>query len=81
MEEDDEFFDTNSLASFASSHRRFHDCDYVSLSRNTVYHSAIDIEMERLDDTTKAGGKKVSNSKTVTYSQWKDRVYDSKLLA
>ncbi|XP_063915509.1 anoctamin-1-like isoform X2 [Zophobas morio] len=51
MDDDDEFFDTISVSS-GVSRRRFDNRDYLSLSRNTVYHSAIDLdnmELTRLD--------------------------------
>uniref|UniRef100_A0A1Y1MA25 Anoctamin n=2 Tax=Photinus pyralis TaxID=7054 RepID=A0A1Y1MA25_PHOPY len=78
MEDEDEFFDTNSLASYISvGKRRQKDNGYLSLSRNTIYHSAVDLEMESLEPTvTKDDQYKVSNNnKTVTYSEWKDRTW------
>ncbi|KAK4887282.1 hypothetical protein RN001_003553 [Aquatica leii] len=51
MDDEDEFFDTNSLASYVSSvsRKRANDNGYLSLSRNTIYHSAVDLEMENLN--------------------------------
>uniref|UniRef100_A0A6P7FJS9 Anoctamin n=1 Tax=Diabrotica virgifera virgifera TaxID=50390 RepID=A0A6P7FJS9_DIAVI len=70
MEDDDDFFDTVSVNS-AHGKRR-----YLSLSRNTVYHSLMDLdggggndlEMASLDQN-KVGPKRVVN----TYEQWKNR--------
>lgn len=59
MDDEDEFFDTSSLMSAYSTlpgyRRRSNVRDYISLSRNTVYHSAVDLSMEM----NKLGGKTV----------------------
>lgn len=85
MEDEDEFFDTSSLRSYSSvGRKKFNDKGYLSLSRNTIYHSAVDLEMEmdNLNAPSKSQQNKVSkNNKTVTYSQWKYRVYYSEFLA
>ncbi|KAF5304573.1 hypothetical protein FQA39_LY09624 [Lamprigera yunnana] len=78
MEDEDEFFDTNSLASYISVGRKKNgDRGYLSLSRNTIYHSAMDLEMESLNSTeVKQEKHKVSNeNEAVTYSQWKNRAW------
>lgn len=76
MDDDDEFYDTTSLTSSYSVgiKRKSNNKDYISLSRNTVYHSAIDLDME-LDtlDARRSPLNKVDKY-PVTYSQWKDRV-------
>jgi hypothetical protein len=78
MDDDDEFFDTVSVSS-GVSRRRFDNRDYLSLSRNTVYHSAIDLEnmeLTRLDSAEEGNSHiKVSRNRDVkTYKQWRDRV-------
>lgn len=79
MDDDDEFFDTLSINSSASR-RRFDNKDYLSLSRNTVYHSAIDLENMELTEIESDEGhsnthNKVSRNRNVkTYKQWRDRV-------
>lgn len=77
MEEDDEFYDTISLTSHSQvpiQKRRSYNKDYISLSRNTIYHSAVDLEaMEMNDIIPKRKQFKVSKVPK-TYSQWRDRV-------
>lgn len=48
MDDDDEFFDTSSLTSsyLNTIKRKSNNKDYISLSRNTIYHSAVDLDME-----------------------------------
>lgn len=84
MDEDDEFFDTRSLTSAASVNRKkFNNHNYFSISSNTLYHSVADFDMEldNLDSPAVGEGganhvNQVSaNPKTITYSQWRDRVY------
>lgn len=78
MDDDDEFYDTLSLASQYSSaaKRRYSNKDYMSLSRNTIYHSAYDIDMEmiNLDPSGNRHTKVSKNPKAVTYKEWRDRV-------
>lgn len=82
MDDDDEFHDTLSLNSQYSlaAKRRSNNKDYMSLSRNTVYHSAYDLdnmEMTNLDPSSRNLILKVSeseNPKPVTYKEWRDRV-------
>lgn len=85
MEDEDEFFDTASLTSYASvGRKKINNKNYLSLSRNTIYHSAVDLdmEMEELSALPKKEQIKVSkNNMTVTYTQWKYRVYYSNFLA
>lgn len=45
-DDDDDFYDTLSVNSQLVGRRRVNSRDYISLSRNTVYHSALDLEME-----------------------------------
>lgn len=80
MDEDDEFFDTLSLTSAASLNRKKFNNPF-SVSSNTLYHSIVDfdMEMDNLDSTegTSNHVNQVSanaNPKTITYSQWRDRV-------
>lgn len=78
MDDDDEFYDTLSLNSQYSlaAKRRSHNKDYMSLSRNTIYHSAYDLDME-LTNLNPSGNRylKVSkNPKAVTYKEWRERV-------
>ncbi|RZC37101.1 anoctamin-1-like [Asbolus verrucosus] len=77
MDDDDEFFDTISVNS-SVSRRRFDNRDYLSLSRNTVYHSVVDLETMELTplDQSEEGHSqnKVSRNRDVkTYKQWRDR--------
>lgn len=80
MDEDDDFYDTASVNSHSLTSKRSNNKDYVSLSTNTLYHSAIDVGME-LDNLDSAStnvnhvNKVATNPKTVTYTQWRDRVY------
>lgn len=74
--DEEDFFDTISVNS-SHSKRRLNNNDYLALSRNTLYHSAIDLdgdmEMTELGD----GGHKVSGNKNIrTYTQWRDRVLE-----
>lgn len=78
MDDDDEFFDTISVSS-GVSRKRFDNKDYLSLSRNTVYHSTIELEnmeLTALSDSEEANSQnKVSRNRDVkTYKQWRDRV-------
>lgn len=62
MEDDDEFYDTCSLNSQYSfeSKRRLNNRDYISLSRDTIYYSAWDldhIEATNLESTSKRNSK------------------------
>lgn len=79
MDDDDEFYDTLSLNSQYSlaSKRRSNNKDYMSLSRNTIYHSAVDLDMElNNSDSGRNHLSKVSkNPKAVTYKEWRDRVH------
>lgn len=73
--DDDEFYDTYSLMSYSSLPKRRSYCkDYISVSRNTVYHSALglDMEMENIGEPRNPH-KKVAKY-PVSYSQWRDRV-------
>ncbi|XP_044253910.1 anoctamin-1-like isoform X1 [Tribolium madens] len=77
MDDDDDFFDTISVGSGVSK-RRFDNKDYLSLSRNTVYQSAVDLEnmeLTRLDHPEDGNSQnKVSRNRDVkTYKQWRDR--------
>lgn len=82
MDEDDDFFDTLSLTSAASLNRkRFGNRGDFSVSSNTLYHSVadFDMEMDQLDSATATAANHVNqvsatNPKTITYSQWRDRV-------
>lgn len=78
MDDDDEFYDTLSLASQYSSaaKRKFSNKDYMSLSRNTIYHSAYDLDMDmiNLDPTGNRHTKVSKYPKAVTYREWRDRV-------
>lgn len=81
-DEDDIFADTLSYSSLTSSRPRASRGEYMSLSRNTIYHSAEDIELAmsdynssfEVDSPNKRKNDKVTGQKIVTYSQWKDRV-------
>lgn len=84
MEEDDEFFDTLSLTSGASlARKKFHNHNnYFSVSSNSLYHSVADFDME-MDNLDGAGNNSMgnhvnqvsTNPKTITYLQWRDRVF------
>ena len=79
MDDDDEFYDTISVQSqFPGSKRRSRNLDYMSLSRNTVYHSACDLEALEMNDVSEPRRPppppdRVPNDPK-TYSQWRDRV-------
>lgn len=84
MDEDDDFFDTRSLTSAASVNRKkSNNHNYFSVSSNTLYHSVadFDMEMDNLDSSTVGEANHVNqvsaNPMTITYSQWRDRVYQS----
>lgn len=81
MDEDDDFFDTLSLTSGASlSRKKFQNHNYFSVSSNSLYHSVADFDMEM--DNLESSGTTAANHvnqvsrdpKTITYSQWRDRV-------
>lgn len=80
MDDDDDFFDT---ISFASNRKRFsNNKDYISLSRNTIYHSAYDIDgMELMPVENNSGGggdqqnKVARNRQILTYTEWRNRVF------
>lgn len=78
MDDDDEFYDTLSLNSQYSlaAKKRSNNKDYMSLSRNTVYHSAYDLdaEMTNLEPSRNRLRKVSKNPKAVTYREWRDRV-------
>lgn len=86
-DEDDIFADTLSHSSITSNNRphrpRISSGDYMSLSRNTIYHSADDIQLAMADFNTsiemdspikKKNDKVGPGQEIVTYTQWKDRV-------
>lgn len=78
MDDDDDFYDTISANSHSFVSKRSNNKDYVSLSTNTLYQSTIDfgMELDNLDSTSVNHVNKVAtNPKTVTYTQWRDRVY------
>lgn len=81
MDDDDDFFDTISVASVPSK-KKFNNKAYLSLSRNTIYHSAVDLEGMELTSLDRNGEtnshNKVSSNKNrdvKTYAQWRNRVY------
>lgn len=79
MDDDDDFYDTISVNSRLS--KRSNNKDYFSLSTNTLYQSTIDVmELENLTNQDSSASvnnvnQVATNSKAVTYSQWRDRVY------
>lgn len=82
-DEEDIFSDTISVNSFASNKPRTNSHrDYMSLSRNTIYHSAEDLELTMADcnqiemdeSPMHRINDKVAGAKIVTYSQWRNRV-------
>lgn len=85
-DEEDIFSDTISVNSLSSVKPRIASRrDYMSLSRNTIYHSAEDLELAMADfnsppdvgdGSSRRINDKVSGSKIVTYTQWRDRVLD-----
>ncbi|XP_022914526.2 anoctamin-1-like [Onthophagus taurus] len=61
MDEDDEFYDTISLNSQAPIHRkRINNKEYISLSRNTIYHSAIELDNMDNHDATSSNWRSFS---------------------
>lgn len=84
MDEDEDFFDTVSFASLSSRKRFSNNKDYISLSRNTIYHSAFDIDaMELMPVENSVGGggggdaqnKVARNREILTYTEWRNRVF------
>lgn len=80
MDDDDHFYDTVSVNSHSWVSKRSNNKDYVSLSTNTLYHSTMDVgmELENLEsNSTNVNhvNKVATDPKTVTYTQWRDRVY------
>ncbi|XP_074041423.1 anoctamin-2 isoform X3 [Leptinotarsa decemlineata] len=74
MEDDDDFFDTLSVNS-ESEKRRFNNRDYFSLSRNTIYKSAMDLEDGNDLELSYLDQNKVSCKvrDVKTYEQWRNR--------
>ncbi|KAJ8922611.1 hypothetical protein NQ315_007643 [Exocentrus adspersus] len=85
MDDDDDFFDTISVTSVPAK-KKFNNKDYLSLSRNTIYHSFVDLdhnngmELTALDRNANNGEgnthNKVSrniNRDVKTYVQWRNR--------
>lgn len=81
--DEDDYFDTISVnSSRAGSKRRLNNNDYLALSRNTLYHSLIDLEGNSMEmsELQQGGDRKVSdqtqsdNKNVRTYTQWRDRV-------
>lgn len=70
--EEHEFFDTVSLSQVPLQKRRSSNKDYISLSRNTIYHSAVDLDAIEMKDISQEKVKVSKHPKT--YCQWRDRV-------
>lgn len=70
--EEHEFFDTVSLSQVPLQKRRSSNKDYISLSRNTIYHSAVDLDAIEMKDISQEKVKVSKHPKT--YFQWRDRV-------
>lgn len=74
--DEDDYFDTISVNS-PRSKRRLNNNHYITLSRNTLYHSVPDLDAENMEmtDLHSENHHKVTNNKHIrTYTQWRNRV-------